>query len=625
MNVVLVLATGSVSVLVGAAVLRAGQLRIGSLLVLHGICFGLLLSFPESSTAGAGAVVDQLGSGSWVFLFLWLALVAYLLPDGRPASTFWQRWIRWGLVGVALFLIGAAGDAGGYRDAHEGADPPVPWLPGPVSGLLGTVGLIATVLLLFGSAFAVRSRLRTATGVVRLQLLWLVWGATSLPAALLLAWLGHFGLADNAGVVDASLVLAGAALPLTIGIAVLRHRLFDIRLVLSRTLTYGLLFSAVLALYALLLFAAERLVGASAWGGLLAVGIVAVAVHPAEARLRARIESWVYGDRGDPAAALRRLGVAVEAADQVRLVEAITDAVGRALRVDRVWVDATHPSTVEPDVVRVPLEHRGEEYGSLAVEVPPGRRLTSADLDLLADLARYAAVTVRATRLAEDLRVSRACLVTAREEERKRLRRDLHDGIGPSLAAILLKLEAARSPRSESARDDLLTEIRDETRATVAEIRRVVDDLRPPAIDEVGLVGALRQRAASLTGSEVVYEVLAPEQLPALPAAVEVAAFRIVSEAITNVARHSGATRCRVEVDVARDLCLVVADNGGGVGADVRRGVGWASMAERADELGGTCSISDQPGGGLIVRAVLPLPRDLGPAGAASADLEVAG
>ncbi len=222
------------------------------------------------------------------------------------------------------------------------------------------------------------------------------------------------------------------------------------------------------------------------------------------------------------------------------------------------------------------------------------------------NLARQAAVTVRAAQLAEDLQTSRSEIVSAREEERKRLRRELHDGVGPSLAAILLKLEAARSRQDASSRDALLAEIKGETKAAITEVRRVVDELRPPAIDELGLAGAIGQRAASLTTGDLVFEMRLSPNLPPLPAASEVAAFRIASEAMTNVARHAGATRCRVELRCERGLELTVSDNGVGADGSSRHGVGWTSMVERAAELGGTCTIEAGDDGGLVVHAVLP-------------------
>jgi signal transduction histidine kinase len=258
------------------------------------------------------------------------------------------------------------------------------------------------------------------------------------------------------------------------------------------------------------------------------------------------------------------------------------------------------------------LVHRGEKLGNLAVEVPAGRTLSARDTALLHDLARQAAVTVRAGQLASDLQVSRFRLVTAREEERKRLRRELHDGLGPSLAAIVLKLNAVQSQTTLAERNALLAEIREETRAAITEVRRMVDDLRPPAIDEVGLAEALRQRAASLSSGALAYQVLAPEVLPHLAAAVEVAAFRIASEAMTNVARHSGGSWCLVELTLDGSLRLAVSDNGCGGVSPVRKGVGCTSMVERAAELGGSCTITARPGGGLVVRADLPLPADAG-------------
>lgn len=612
MNPAVALSTAAVSVLVGLVVLlRSTVPRLGWLLVAHGVCFGAILALPEESTTRAGMVADQLAAGIWVFLFLWLVLLAYLVPDGYFLSRRWRRFVALGVLGVTMFLVGAAGDADSFREAHHGTAPPLAWLPPPVCAVLGVVGLLLTVLLFLGAAVAVRARLRRSSGTARLQLLWLVWGATSLPLALGLAWLGHFALDDSPVVVDAALTLAGAALPVTMGLAIIRHQLFDIQLVLSRTLTYGAMVVAVLACYALLLVGAGRLLGDTNAGGLVAVAVVAVGVHPAYSFLRSRIERWVYGYRSDPAAALRSLGASVERGHPLHVVDSITASVADALKVDRVWVEAGSRNADDPAAIRVPLVHRGEHLADLAVAVPPGRTLSTADTALLHDLARYAAVTVRAVQLATQLHTSRFRIVTAREEERKRLRRDLHDGVGPSLAAIVLKLRAAESRADGPERSALFAEVRAEAQATVAEVRRVVDDLRPPALDEVGLTGAIRQRAASLSTELLVVQVDGPQTVPPLPAAVEVAAFRIASEAMTNAARHSGASRCTVEVEVDGTHGITVSDNGRGAGQLTSRGFGWTSMSERAGELGGSCTISSRVAGGVVVRALLPLREDV--------------
>jgi two-component system NarL family sensor kinase len=614
MQLLVALIAGLASVALGLLVMfRGGQRRIGWLLVAHGVTVGVFLSIPQSpSTSRAGMVIDQLTQGSWVFLFLWLVLIVYLLPTGHTTSKRWRRWVRVGLAGVVVFQVGAAGDRTMFADVHDTHPPPLPWLPEPVSAVLGVVGLLLIVLIFFGSFVHLWLRLRTSAGEDRVRLLWPVWGSLSVPTVLMFGWANHFLLGDHELPFTIALALLGVALPATIAISVLRHRLFDIELVLSRTLTYAALTLLVVGSYAVLLTLADRAFGNRSVGGLVAVGLVAVLVHPTYAWLRRGIERRVYGYRSDPAIALRRLGASVESSDPLQVVDTITRSVADALKIDDVWVEFSGQVPRDDDqVVRVSLVHRGERVGDLAVGVPPGRNLSPADTALLHDLARHAALVVKAGQLATELQESRTRIVSTREEERKRLRRDLHDGVGPSLAAIVLKLDAAQTRKDETDRNSLLAETRDEAKETIKEVRRLVDDLRPPAIDEVGLVDAIRQRAAALSTDALRYDVTGPEALPSLPAAVEVAAFRIASEAMTNTAKHSGASRCTVEIELDDTLGVTVADNGRGSARATGTGLGWTSMTERAAELGGFCTISSRADGGLVVRALLPLAATL--------------
>ena len=253
--------------------------------------------------------------------------------------------------------------------------------------------------------------------------------------------------------------------------------------------------------------------------------------------------------------------------------------------------------------------------GSRAV----GEAFSPADRRLLDDLARQAGVAVHAVRLTGDLQQSRMRLVSAREEERRRLRRDLHDGLGPELASMTLQTEAAREYlTSDPTRSDaLLADLTAQLQAATAEIRRLVYELRPPALDDLGLAAALRTLAARYDheapgGLRVDVEAWAFPR--SLPAAAEVAAYRICQEALTNVVRHARARHCTLRLVLTNEngrsaaLSVEIRDDGCGLPVDRRAGVGLASMRERAAELGGTCSIETVPTGGTRVTAMLPLP-----------------
>jgi signal transduction histidine kinase len=210
--------------------------------------------------------------------------------------------------------------------------------------------------------------------------------------------------------------------------------------------------------------------------------------------------------------------------------------------------------------------------------------------------------------LTADLRRSRERIVTAREEERRRLRRDLHDGLGPTLAAITVRAGATArlaEDRPELAVESLLT-IAEDAQAAVGEVRRLVHELRPPALDELGLAGALRSQAEKFAPALDV-TVDSRGDLSALPAAVEVAAYRIACEALSNAARHAVAQLATVRLEAADDLKLEICDDGRGIPPDRQSGVGLTSMRERAAELGAQVAVRPRDGGGTTVSAVFPL------------------
>jgi signal transduction histidine kinase len=259
------------------------------------------------------------------------------------------------------------------------------------------------------------------------------------------------------------------------------------------------------------------------------------------------------------------------------------------------------------------MSYGGTTVGSLLVGLRSGESgLSPADRNVLALVAVPLAVAVHATRLSDELQASRERLVAAREEERRRLRRDLHDGLGPTLTGVAFTADAAANLVSvdPSRASSLLGDLRRDTRTAIADVRRLVDDLRPPALDELGLVGALRQRADQLSwradGASVSVSVSA-EGLPALPAALEVAAYRIATEALTNVVRHSRATVAVLALRCGTELEIEVTDDGSPNGAWIP-GVGLQAMRERAAELGGTFEAGPSTAGGRV-RASFPLVR----------------
>jgi signal transduction histidine kinase len=288
------------------------------------------------------------------------------------------------------------------------------------------------------------------------------------------------------------------------------------------------------------------------------------------------------------------------------------------LRVGEEWVPAAacgRPLAEMDAVTCFPLTFQREMAGRLIIgQRAPGEKLSHDDERLLGNLARQVAPAAHAVALRQALEDSRARLVTAREEERRRLRRDLHDGLGPAIAGLTLGLDAARTlADGQRELDDLLIRLKAETRQVLADIRRIAYGLRPPALDLLGLDGALREEITLLErqapGLSVTLSLPGPE-LPALPAAVEVAAYRIIIEAVTNVARHADARCCRVSISAAdQDLLLEADDDGTGMPEGWRAGVGITAMRERAAELGGHLAIESLAPQGTCITARLPLGR----------------
>jgi len=431
--------------------------------------------------------------------------------------------------------------------------------------------------------------------------------------------------------------------------AVLYANAFDIDVLIKRTLVYGLLTVGVVGVYVLVVVALGTLFQAqgSIVLSLLATGLIAVLFQPLRLLLQRGVNRLLYGERDDPYAVLARLGSRLEATLlPEKVLSTIVETVAQALKLPYVaialvaeqqqFVGRETRTVAEivargkqeekivassgaaiADPVRVPLVYQAETVGYLLLAARTGDTFGKADSRLLADLARQAGVAVYAVRLTahlqhltESLQQAREHLVTTREEERRRLRRDLHDGLGPALASLTFKVDAARNLLTQDAErtGKLLEAVREQAQEAIADIRRLVYNLRPPALDELGLLSALREQAAKYQhqGLEIVFDT--PSSLPQLPAAVEVASYRIAQEALTNVARHAQARRCLLHLAIDSEiLYLDISDDGQGIPVGHRIGVGLHAMYERAKELGGSCTLTSDSSGGTTIQVRLPL------------------
>jgi signal transduction histidine kinase len=303
-------------------------------------------------------------------------------------------------------------------------------------------------------------------------------------------------------------------------------------------------------------------------------------------------------DAAGPSAVLTGLADAIRDAVPVNSVSVVLTSGDRdLLRVTRGIPDGAEVTSLSP------LTFQGAELGR--VETVGYRPMDRADRSLLADLAAAASAALAAAHRSSELQRARQELITAREQERRRIARDLHDGVGPVLSGLGFTLDTLRSSVHDPAALVVAGQARGQVRDAVQLVRRVARELRPPGVDQLGLIGALRELAAQHTVPGLTVQFAAGD-LGELDAATEVATHAIVAEALTNAARHARASQCRITLDRGDDgVTVVVEDDGAGLG-EAPAGVGCTSMVERADELGGWCRIISKPAGGTTVTAHLP-------------------
>lgn len=569
---------GVVTTVAGWMVWQAGRSRASACcLVLGGVAVLLGCAADLLDLDGAAPPVFRLAA----FLLLPLAVLAYPRLSWREPVSF-----------VLLVTVAAAGVLSVVWD--PAADP---------------MAYVLVVSLLLHAWWAYeQGDAEDRRALAWCSLAWIGVGVV-VAAAGLLAESAGAGSFAALGVVFLVLVVVG---PVAMVVGVVRPDLVDVRGLVTRAVVAASVVVVNLSVALGLTSTAEALQGEplAVTPVVVLCALLAFGVRPLQVLLRGVVDRLLFGDRPDPLAAATSLADRI-GDDPTLALAAVREALVLPYASIRSGGAELASSGTEVTHTRVlPLRLGADEVGEVVVGLRAGDlALSAADEDVLRIVAPLLAQTLRAQQMTHDLQRSREAVVSAVEEERRRLRRDLHDGLGPTLSGVAFATDAARNQvRSDPDRaEELLTQLRATTADAITEIRRLVEGLRPPALDELGLEGAIRQHAATLhsaSGVPLPVTVDVPAPLPRLSAATEVAAYRIVVEALTNVVRHAAASRAAVSIRVdAGRLTLDVRDDGPSAAGWVP-GVGLASMRERWAQVGGTLTAGATAHGGAVEASI---------------------
>ena len=559
------------------------------------------------------SIAIQLLAASGMFL-----LISFLLLF--PRSRFQPRWtLILPLIGVFVMLTALF-----YPALNE-------WLP------LNQPILVALLLIITMIVYRYR---RLFDDTERRQTKWVVLGMIIFILGVPIWTYTYEIAAPTAGQARLLTLLLGwtacnvviLALPSAIFIAIVRDNLLDIDLIIRRTLVYALLTAILTGVYyGAVLFMRTMLNTTTGRQEPLAIFaatlLVAALFQPLRQRLQRGVNRFFFGERDEPYAVLSRLGQRLqESGVPGETLPTITGMICQTLKLPHAAIIVQAPNGARSTVaasgqaswpsLEWPLRYQGQIVGWLAVAPrSPDEPFADQERRLLEDIASHAGAAAYTMQLTAALQRSREQLILTREEERRRIRRDLHDEMGPTLASQTFALDAIlemlETDTAEAAR--LLRRLKAQNQSMVAEIRRLVYELRPPALDELGLAAALQMQASQMNGHTALQITVSaqPDPLPPLPAAVEVAAYRIALEAMTNVVRHAKAQRCDVLLQLREQnhslLDITVRDDGIGPSQGAATGVGLRSMRERAEELGGDCTLENREAGGARLHAMLPI------------------
>lgn len=562
---------------------------------------------------------DLVGSRATAWLAGWIWTVSTFVPVTLLPATFPSGRLRDRRVTVALGVVALTVMSVGLATSETIDVSPTRAVDNPLSlSVSEALFLVGAILMLLAAVVAITGlwlRLGASVGEDRRRVAPVaVAAAVTLPVLLATPVAGDWSAPIQ--------LVAAPLVPGAIALSILQYHLYDLEVVVRRSLVFMGLTVLVIGGYVGVVQATANLLDRDpgTFESILAAGAVALVFAPARSALQRGVGRWVYGDRATPGRALADIGGMLTATTAAGpALESSTARLRDALRVP--WVAVQSPEgtlssagnrprwATEGVVESFPLVHLGKPQGEIVL-VPrsPREPLDSRDRALLAQLGALIAAVLASHHLVTDLQHSRENVVLAREEERRRVRRDLHDGIGPLLSALGTHADVAalRLERDPARVPELMARIRQIADDAVTGLRRVVDDLQPVGLDELGLLGALEELASSLSSDEGRVRITGTTGT-SLPAAVEVAVYRIVAEAVSNALRHGHARL--VTVVLAREgsqLALEIRDDGTGAPETGTPGVGLASMRDRADELGATFDF-ETSGRGTTVRASFPV------------------
>ncbi len=539
-----------------------------------------------------------------------LVLMVFAFPDGK----LYPRWSRFYLVILAALSLGYS----------------MPFLretPWNYARLVFPFNFFINLLLLLALIWGLWSRYRHNSEAVRYQIRGIF--PIMIVNAVIYSLDLIFGVLLKRGVFSSNALIEPLGdllinflnsfgmiwLAVAVAQIIVRQQLFDIRFVLNRALAYGAVVVSAAVVYGLIIGGLNSVFRQTElWLSVLATGVVAVLFHPMLVLFRSAANRLFYGERHDPYRAISNLGRQLEAVykpDELALT--IVQTVATTLRLPYVALTTKQPTvaigTPIGQILEFPMWVKGQNIGALLVSSRfIGDSFNRTEIRLLEDLASRAATAVYEAFLTQEVQTSKEAIVFAREEERKRIRRDLHDGLGPALASLSMNLQISKQliVKNPTRAEEMISTSAQSVQEAMTDIRRLVYGLRPPALDDLGLEGALRQQIGQMLGitTTIYFSALEP-----LPAAVEVAIYRITCEALNNITKHAKATE--VKFNLYHDetgLLLEISDNGIGLLESRASGIGLHSMRERATELGGKFELSSNNGTRVI--AWLPVRKD---------------